>query len=65
MLGETAVLGIKEDEQEERIVCFHTGSALTDQQIRKINEEIGKELGGQYKVDRFLSVAEIPKNTNG
>ena len=65
MLGETAVLGIKEDEQEERIVCFHTGSALTDQQIRKINEEIGKELGGQYKVDRFISVAEIPKNTNG
>jgi hypothetical protein len=38
---------------------------LTGQKVKEINNEIGRELGNQYKIDRFVRLEEIPKNTNG
>lgn len=50
---------------EERIICWYKAKQPMENPAVDLNGVIIEQLGKTYKVDRFISVDEIPKNLNG
>jgi len=50
---------------EERIICWYKAKQPVENISADLNGVIIERLGKSYKVDRFISVDEIPKNLNG
>lgn len=64
MVDECAVAGVVRNE-DEHIVCWYVSADGAGVSEKELNRVIGDRLGSYCKIDRFISVSEIPKNLNG
>jgi len=63
---ECVILGLKNYTMGEKTGCFYvSASSLSNENKNEINRSIVKELGGDYCIDEFFHLDEIPKNLNG
>ena len=63
-VAECSVSSVLKD-NEERIICWYKAKQPIEGFGAELNGVITERLGKNYKVDRFISVDEIPKNLNG
>lgn len=64
LFEEIVVLGIPDLNIGEKTICFYSGLELDKSILKRTNKELVAKHGKDYIIDKFINIAEIPKNTN-
>jgi len=64
---ENVILGMEDINLGEKIVCFFVPKLgqFGDDKKKELSREVVVKLGRDYQIDEFVTLNEIPKNTNG
>ena len=63
---ECVILGIKDVDLGEKIVCFFVpNDNFNENKKKELNKKIIEKLGTHYTIDEFVKMDNIPKNING